>query len=107
MSHTVIVGATFMARVPQKNFICADLETGPRNGRAGIWQGVFGHAGRREKPAHPDGWRTLVLAAADPRQYRELGRLQVCGKNWNFPAYAGREIYVSRYHELLCLDLAH
>jgi len=35
----------------------------------------------------------LVLVAADPAGYRELGRVQACGSNWCNPAYAdGREL---------------
>ena len=32
--------------------------------------------------------------AADPAQCRELGRMQVCGKNWCSPAYADGRLYV-------------
>jgi outer membrane protein assembly factor BamB len=36
----------------------------------------------------------LVLIAADPAQYTELGRVQVCGKTWCHPAYADGNLYV-------------
>ena len=36
----------------------------------------------------------LVLIPADPSQCRELGRAQVCGRNWCNPAYAGGRLYV-------------
>jgi outer membrane protein assembly factor BamB len=48
----------------------------------------------------------LVLLAANPDQYTELSRVQVCGKNWNFPALADGRLYVRDSRELICYDLA-
>jgi uncharacterized protein YbgA (DUF1722 family) len=48
---------------------------------------------------------TLLLLAADPEQYRELGRLQVCGNTWSFPAYANGRLYVRDARSLSCVDL--
>ena len=42
----------------------------------------------------------------DSVKYRELGRLQVCGNTWSFPAYAGGKLYVRDGRQLLCVDLA-
>lgn len=36
----------------------------------------------------------MILVAADPKEYRELGRLQVCGKTWSIPAVAGDHVVV-------------
>jgi outer membrane protein assembly factor BamB len=36
----------------------------------------------------------LILIAADPTKYTELGRVQICGKTWSFPAYSGGRLYV-------------
>ena len=36
----------------------------------------------------------LVLMAADPGAFRELGRAQVCGLNWCNPAYVDGRLYV-------------
>ena len=47
----------------------------------------------------------LVLIAARSDSYTELARLQVCGKNWNFPAYADGQLYVRDGRELICYDL--
>ena len=47
----------------------------------------------------------LVLAAADPEKYVELGRQQVCGKTWSFPAFADGKLYVRDSKELQCFDL--
>lgn len=48
---------------------------------------------------------SLVLVAADPTSFRELGRAQVCGSNWCNPAYADGRVYLRDSRELICLDL--
>lgn len=47
----------------------------------------------------------LVLIAANPERYTELGRVQVCGKTWSHPALADGKLYVRDGRELQCLDL--
>jgi len=36
----------------------------------------------------------LVLLKINPMEYEELGRMQVCGKTWSFPAYADGQLFV-------------
>ena len=48
----------------------------------------------------------LVLLAANPAKYIELGRAQVCGKTWSHPAFADGKLYVRDGRELQCFDLA-
>ena len=47
----------------------------------------------------------LVLIAANPAHYTELGRVQVCGKTWSHPAFADGKLYVRDGRDLQCLDL--
>ncbi|EEF61873.1 PQQ-binding-like beta-propeller repeat protein [Pedosphaera parvula] len=51
----------------------------------------------------------LVMIAADSTQYKELGRVQDCGKTWSSPAYAGGKLYVreglNRAWKLTCFEL--
>ena len=47
----------------------------------------------------------LVLFAADPAGYRELGRTQACGNTWCNPAYAGGRLYLRDARELICLQV--
>lgn len=47
----------------------------------------------------------LVMIDADPAGYRERGRLQVCGKTWSFPAWAGGLLYVRDEREITCWNL--
>jgi outer membrane protein assembly factor BamB len=49
----------------------------------------------------------LVLLAANPDKYTELGRVQVCGKTWSHPALADGKLYVRDGRELKCFDLNH
>ena len=103
----VIVDRHLYSQGPAKNFICADLETGRQEwAEAGFGKEYSATLAVGKSLLILTDAGQLVLAAADPKQYRELGRLQVCGKNWNFPAYANGKLYVRDYHELLCLDLA-
>jgi outer membrane protein assembly factor BamB len=48
----------------------------------------------------------LVLIAANPEKYTELGRVQVCGKTWSYPALVGSKFYVRDGRDLQCLDLS-
>jgi outer membrane protein assembly factor BamB len=47
----------------------------------------------------------LVLIAPNADKYTELGRLQVCGTTWSFPAYVDGKIYVRDTKQLRCIDL--
>ena len=47
----------------------------------------------------------VVLFAADPTEYRELGRAQVCGSNRCNPAYADGQLYFRDERNLYRLDL--
>jgi hypothetical protein len=37
---------------------------------------------------------TLVLFAADPKEPREISRVQVCGANWCNPAYVDGNLFL-------------
>ncbi len=47
----------------------------------------------------------LFLLAADSSKYNELGRAQVCGKTWSFPAYVDGRLFVRDGHSLACYNL--
>jgi outer membrane protein assembly factor BamB len=50
----------------------------------------------------------LVAVAADPTDYRELGRVQVLqgSRTWNTFALAGTRLYMRNHEEMVCLELA-
>jgi outer membrane protein assembly factor BamB len=47
----------------------------------------------------------VLLIAADPKAFRLLGRVAVCGENWCNPAYADGRLYLRDADELLCVQL--
>ena len=106
LSTPVLVGDYLYSQGPNKNFICADARTGELK-----WQAPgFGEQNSSticvgtNLLVLTDGGQ-LVLVAARPDKYMELGRAQVCGKNWNFPAYVDGKLYVRDARELICYDL--
>jgi len=91
------------------SYICADALTGELKWtQPGFGGGKEAYAstiaiGKKLLVLTYDG--QLLLLAADPAKYTELGRLQVCGKTWSFPAYADGKLFVRDGRQLLCLDL--
>jgi outer membrane protein assembly factor BamB len=102
----VLVDGYLYSQGPSRNFICADGRTGEQK-----WQAPgFGKEnsstisiGKNLLVLTDSG--ELVLIAATPSSYKELGRTQVCGNNWNFPAYADGKLYVRDARQLICVDL--
>ena len=47
----------------------------------------------------------LTLLRANPEKYEELGRMQVCGKTWSFPAYVDGVLYVRDERQILAMEL--
>jgi outer membrane protein assembly factor BamB len=95
----------------QGNYVCVDAQTGKLK-----WsQPGFGKGDKKDYASTIvvknhlliltyNG--LLVLAAADPAKFTELGRLQVCGNTWSFPAYAQGNLFVRDGRELICVRLA-
>lgn len=106
LSTPVFVDGFLYSQGPQKNFVCADAKSGKLK-----WaQPGFGNensstivSGNKLLVLTDAG--ELVLISATPEKYTELNRIQVCGKNWNFPALANGKLYVRDARELFCYDL--
>jgi len=47
----------------------------------------------------------LLLVAADPKECRVIGKVQVCGQNWCNPAYADGKLFLRDAQELRCVQL--
>ena len=49
----------------------------------------------------------LVAVAADPAEYRELGRIRVLqgSRTWNTFALAGGRLYLRNHEEMVCYEL--
>ncbi len=107
LSTPVIEGNSLYSQGPGKDFICADTKSGelkwsqPGFGKINASTIVVGG-----KLLFVTDTGELVLIAASAEKYTELGRAQVCGKTWNFPAYANGKIYLRDSRELICYDLS-
>ena len=92
---------------PAKNYVCVDAATGEvKWTQPGFGKEVSSTlaVGSTLLVLTDDG--QLVQIAADSKSYQELARIQVCGKNWNYPAFADGKLYVRDQRELICYDLA-
>lgn len=110
LATLVYVDGFFYGQGPDRNLICVSAT----NGVVQWSQSGFGErplvgysatlaAGRRLLVLTDDG--QLVLLAAEPSRYTELGRAQVCGKTWSHPALAEGRLYLRDRRALLAFDL--
>lgn len=107
----VAVGNCLYGVGPTKNLFCVDVRTGKQMwSQAGFLSTSFerGYAsfvvmGDNLLVLTDSG--QLLLIAADPKEYREISRTQVCGATWCSPAYAGGKLFLRDGQELLCIQL--
>jgi outer membrane protein assembly factor BamB len=110
-SSPVTVGEFLYGLGPNKNLICVDCKTGKQQwSKSGFSGSDGGHAhagilvmGDNLLVLADNG--QLVLVAADPKAYREISRVQVCGTTWCNPAYADGKLYLRDARELKCIEL--
>jgi outer membrane protein assembly factor BamB len=96
----------------KKNTVCIDIATGKdRWSHEGNVQtspdkafAAFIAAGSNVLMFNDGG--ELILFAAEPKEYRELGRAQICGKSWCHPAYVDGRVVVRDAKQLLCVEIA-
>ena len=114
-SSPVLVGQHLYGLGPNKNLICVDVATGKL-----MWskEGYFNTSADKAHAAFlvmgknvltlTDGGE-LILIEANPAEFKEHSRVQVCGLNWCNPAYVGGTLFVrdgiKTTGELLCLEL--
>jgi outer membrane protein assembly factor BamB len=109
LSTPVRVGDYLYGQGPGQTYFCADARTGETKWQA-PWACARGMENSstiviRENLLALTDMGELVLVAAHPDHYTELSRVQVCGKNWNFPACADGRLYVRDARELICCEL--
>jgi outer membrane protein assembly factor BamB len=109
LSTSVRVGDYLYGQGAGQTYFCASALTGETKWKS-MWPGANGTENTStivlgNKLLALTDMGELVLLAADPNQYTELSRVQVCGKNWNFPALADGRLYVRDSRELVCYDL--
>ena len=109
LATPVLVGRHLYSQGVNKDYVCVDATTGALQwSQPGLGRGNKDYAstialGKNLLVLFESG--ELVLLAADPSKYTELGRLQVCGSTWSHPAFADGKLYGRDGRELLCLDL--
>ena len=103
------VGGYLYNQGADKDYVCLDARSGEiKWSQPGFGSGKKDYSstlvvGKNLLVLTEDG--QLLLLAANPEKYTELGRLQVCGSTWSFPAYTDGKLYVRDGRQLLCLDL--
>lgn len=106
LSSPVLVGRHLFGLGPTKDFICVDRDTGKI-----LWsQPGFGASAATLAASNGrllvlTDLGELVLLAANPERYEELGRIQVSGKTFSHPAYAGGVLYVRDPQQLAAYRL--
>ncbi len=110
-SSLVAVGGYVYGLGPNKNLFCVETKTG---------KPMWSQEGFTLKPAENAHLAIivlgenlliltetgeLVLVAAEPKEFKELGRAQVCRANWCNPAYADGKLFFRDDRELICVDL--
>ena len=110
-SSPVAVGVHLYGVGPAKNLICVEAKTGRIAwSKDGYFTSAAGkaHAGflvLGDSILASTVGGQLVLFAADPGEFRERGRAQVCGNNWSNPAYADGQLFLRDAKELLGVAL--
>ncbi|OWK47172.1 PQQ-binding-like beta-propeller repeat protein [Fimbriiglobus ruber] len=113
--HTRALCARFACPVVHNGYIyglsggllvCVDAKTGKQvwnDGKYGDGQIVLSGdylVISAEKPGR------VVLVAADPSEFRELGSMPVFkDRTWNVPALAGNQLFMRNHREMACLEL--
>jgi outer membrane protein assembly factor BamB len=95
LATPVAVDGSLYSFAEKDRFICVDTATGKLN-----WE--ESGFGKFYASTLTDGKRLLVLGQMgelvllkiNPMEYEDLGRMQVCGKTWSFPAYADGQLFV-------------
>ncbi len=111
----VAVGQFLYGLGPTKNVICVEIASGKVQwSKEGWWTtsadkayGAFLVLGENILTLTDSG--TLILFAADPKQCREISRVQICGANWCNPAYGDGKLFLRdglrQNGEWICLSL--
>ena len=107
----VAIGKYLYGVGPSKNLICVDSDNGHVNwSRDGYFNSAAGKAWaallvmKENLLMLTDGGQLLLLAPS-LSEVQEIGRAQVCGSNWCYPAYADGKLYLRDARELVCASL--
>jgi outer membrane protein assembly factor BamB len=110
LATPVLVGGYLYCQGANRDYVCVEAATGQLKwAQTGFGLGKKDYAstiaiGEKLLVFTEDGQARLL--AATPAKYTELGRLQVCGNTWSYPAYANGRLYARDARQLVCVDLA-
>ena len=112
----VSVGKYLYGLGPRKNLICVEMATGKqmwsKDGyiQSSADKAYAGFIVIGENILCLTDTGSLVMFAANPNEFKEIGQTQVCGANWCNPAYADGRLYLRDGNkgpgDLMCIDLA-
>ena len=99
----VLVGGFLYCHGANRNYVCVDASNGDTKWtQGGFGEQVSSTIAVGDKLAVVTDTGELLILKANPDRYEELVRMQVCGKTWNFPAFADGKIYVRDQREIAC-----
>lgn len=110
LASPLLIDGHIYSQGASRDYVCVDASTGQLKwSQPGFGQGKKDYAstiaaGKSLLVLTEDG--TLIALRPDVTKYTEIGRLQVCGNTWSFPALANGKLYVRDGRQLVCLDLA-
>jgi outer membrane protein assembly factor BamB len=101
LATPVLIGGFLYSYGPNKNYVCIDAASG----KVAWTQNGFGEnyastTAIGDKLVVLTEAGEMIVLKANPGKYEEVARAQVCGKNWNAPAWADGRLYVRDNREL-------
>lgn len=103
LSTPALVSGFLYNHGPNRNYVCVDASNGQTKWtQSGFGEQVSTTIVVGEKLVVVTDTGELLILKPNPNRYEELARMQVCGKTWNFPAFADGKLYVRDQREIAC-----